>query len=88
MANLTLDNFDTLIDYEFDGRMANTNLRELVEFVNDRIVTTIAVVAPFHLHLNPFALNRYIRAKILLFTHSTQTPSTMCNSFSQKGGFV
>lgn len=34
MANLTLDNFDTLNDYETDVRIANINLRELVEFVN------------------------------------------------------
>lgn len=39
MANLTLNNFDTLIDYETDERLANINLRELVEFVNDRLLT-------------------------------------------------
>lgn len=38
MANLTLENFDTLTDYELDGRLANIDLRELVEFVNWRIL--------------------------------------------------
>lgn len=34
MANLTLDNFETLKDYENDKRIANIDLKELVEFVN------------------------------------------------------
>lgn len=46
MANLTLDNFDTLIDYANDERIANINLRELVEFVNARIFI-IDFAAPF-----------------------------------------
>lgn len=33
MANLTLDNFETLVDYGSDERIADINLRELVEFV-------------------------------------------------------
>lgn len=35
VANLTLDNFHTLYDYEDDERLENIDFRELVEFVND-----------------------------------------------------
>lgn len=38
MANLTLDNFETLTAYEADDRIGNIDLRELVEFVISRII--------------------------------------------------
>lgn len=34
IANLTLDNFHMLYEYEDDERLANINLRDLVESVN------------------------------------------------------
>lgn len=90
MANLTLDNFETLVEYETDGRISNIILRELVEFVNKYLFSNLIITCRFrsHTYSHKSTYYRFIQEKILRFVHSTQMPSIMCNSLSPNGAFV
>lgn len=75
VTNMTLNDFHVFYDYEDNERLANIDLRELVEFVIDKIfISLLHYVDLTHVG----NVIRFIHRTITLYAHPIGMLSMMC----------